>query len=48
MELNIISIEAVDQVLLPPAEQMPEKHPELGTLKFLPAGAEPSACIGRT
>ena len=38
MELNIISIEAVDQVVLPPAEQMPEKHPELGTLQFLPAG----------
>ena len=38
MELNLISIEAVDQVFLPPAEQMPEKHPELRTLKFLPAG----------
>jgi hypothetical protein len=37
MELNIISIQAVDQVALSPAEQMPERHPELGTLKFLPA-----------
>lgn len=38
MELNIVSLEAADVALLPAAEQMPERHPELQTLKHLPAG----------